>query len=164
MEEGEVELWKKLEGRIEKERRKEEEKEREDREKREEQVRRERRRRNLEWSGIEGDSFEERCRLLKLMLERLLGRKVEVRRVEERVEEGGKRMLLVIMEKEEDRDEILEKRGEIRRRWRMEVDEDLTREERKMKWRIKERVRLERGRGKRVVFDSRGLWIEGREW
>ncbi|KMQ81690.1 hypothetical protein RF55_25540, partial [Lasius niger] len=44
------------------------------------------------------------------------------------------------MEEKGDRDEILEKRGEIGRRWRMEVDEDLTREERKMKWRIKERA------------------------
>ncbi|KMQ85347.1 hypothetical protein RF55_16172 [Lasius niger] len=73
-------------------------------------------------------------------------------------------MLLVIMEEKGDRDEILEKRGEIGRRWRMEVDEDLTREERKMKWRIRERARLERGRGKKVVFDTRGLWVEGREW
>jgi len=42
----------------------------------------------------------------------------------------------------------------------MEVDEDLTREERKLKWRIKERARverarLERARGKRVYYDSR---------
>ncbi|KMQ86085.1 hypothetical protein RF55_15044 [Lasius niger] len=72
-------------------------------------------------------------------------------------------MLLVVME-EEDRDEVLEKRGEIGRRWRMNVDEDLMREERKMKWRIKERARLERNKGKWVEFDSRGLWIEGREW
>ncbi|KMQ85574.1 hypothetical protein RF55_15789 [Lasius niger] len=41
--------------------------------------------------GIEGDSFEERCRLLKLMLERILGRKVKLRGVEERIGEGGKK-------------------------------------------------------------------------
>ncbi|KMQ90337.1 hypothetical protein RF55_9919 [Lasius niger] len=165
-EEGETELWNKLEDRIERKRKKEgeREREREAREKLEEQVKRERRRRNLVWRGIEGDSFEERSRLLKLLIERILGRKVELRGVEERIKEGGKRLLLVIMEEKGDRDEILEKRGEIGRRWRMEVDEDLTREERKMKWRIKERARLERGRGKRVEFDSRGLWVEGREW
>jgi len=33
-----------------------------------------------------------------------------------------------------------------------------------LKWRIKERARLERARGKRVYYDSRRLWIEGREW
>jgi len=42
-----------------------------------------------------------------------------------------------------------------------------------MKWRIKERARVERARGKKVYFDSRGkkvyfdsrrLWVEGREW
>ncbi|KMQ83663.1 hypothetical protein RF55_19417, partial [Lasius niger] len=129
--EGERELWKKLENRIERKKRKEEERERERvaREKLEEQVRRERRSRNLVWRGIEGDSFEERCRLLKLLLERILGRKVELRGVEERIGKRGKRLLLVIMEEKEDRDEILEKRREIGRRWRMEVDEDLTREE-----------------------------------
>ncbi|KMQ84644.1 hypothetical protein RF55_17397, partial [Lasius niger] len=134
-EEGERELWKKLEDRIERKKRKEEERERERvaREKLEEQVRRERRSRNLVWRGIEEDSFEERCRLLKLLLERLLerilGRKVELRGVEKRIGEGGKRILLVIMEEKKDRNEILEKRREIGRRWRMEVDEDLTREE-----------------------------------
>ncbi|KMQ85044.1 hypothetical protein RF55_16674 [Lasius niger] len=151
-EEGKKELWKKLEGRIEKERRKEEEREREKevREKREEQVRKERRRRNLGWRRIEGDSFEERCRSLKMMLERVLERKVELRGVEERIGEGEKRMLLVIMEKEGDR-EVLEKREEIGRRWKMYVDEDLTRKERKMKWRIKKRARIE-GKRKKGSF------------
>ncbi|KMQ87341.1 hypothetical protein RF55_13388 [Lasius niger] len=68
------------------------------------------------------------------------------------------------MEKEGDKDEVLERMGEIGTRWRMSVDEDLTREERKMKWRIKERARLERNRGKWVEYDSRRIWTEGREW
>jgi len=45
----------------------------------------------------------------------------------------------------------------------MEVDENLTIEERK-KWRIKERTRLERAKGRRMHFDSRRLWVEEREW
>jgi len=34
-------------------------------------------------------------------------------------------------------------------------DEDLTRKERKIKWRIREKARLERLKGKRVAFDRR---------
>ncbi|KMQ90574.1 hypothetical protein RF55_9650 [Lasius niger] len=79
------------------------------------------------------------------------------------VRRGG-RLLLVVMEKGEDRDEVLGRKGEIWRRWKMVVDEDLTREERKMKWRIKEKARLERNKGNWVVFDSKRIWIEDREW
>lgn len=86
-----------------------------------------------------------------------------IRGVEERLGEGGKGLLLVIMEKESDRNELLEMREEIVRRWGVLIDEDLTRKERKLKWRIKEKARLERKRGKKVSFDSRELWIEGRE-
>ncbi|KMQ92240.1 hypothetical protein RF55_7807 [Lasius niger] len=77
----------------------------------------------------------------KKELERTLERKVALRGVEERIGDEGKSILLVVLEKEEDRDEVLEKRGEIGRRWRMSVDEYLTREERKMNWRIKEKAR-----------------------
>src|SRR5580765_695708 len=77
---------------------------------------------------------------------------------------GERKILLVVMEKEEDRDEVLGRREEIWRRWRVNVDEDLTREERKMKGKIKEKARLERNNGNWVVFDSRRLWIEEREW
>ncbi|CAL1672290.1 unnamed protein product [Lasius platythorax] len=166
-EEGEGEevkgIWKKVKDRMDKEKRREEEKvrERKARERRDEQVRRERKRRNLVWRGIEGDNFEERCLCLRVLLERMLERKVALRGVEERIGDDGKSILLVVLEKEE---EVLERRGEVGRRWRMSVDENLTREERKMKWRIKERARLERSRGKRVEYDSRRLWIEGKEW
>ncbi|KMQ85626.1 hypothetical protein RF55_15700 [Lasius niger] len=159
------EVWKRVKGRIDEERR------RDEREgtrgvigKREERVRRERRRRSLVWTGIEGDSFEERCGCLRGRLEMVLGRKVGLRGVEERFGEGGKKILLVVMEKEKDRDEVLGREGEIWGRWRMNVDEDLTKEERKMKWRIKEKAKIERSKGNWVVFDSRRLWIEDRVW
>ena len=50
--------------------------------------------------------------------------------------EGGRKMVLVVMEKEEDREEILRRREECWERWRVSVDEDLTREERKMRWKL----------------------------
>jgi len=54
----------------------------------------------------------------------VLGREVEVREMEERLGEGGRRILLVVMEREEDKNEIMERREEIWGRWKMEVDED----------------------------------------
>ncbi|KMQ83364.1 hypothetical protein RF55_20235 [Lasius niger] len=97
-----------------------------------------------------------------MLMERILGKKVKIRGEKERLEDKGKRMLLVVME-EKDKDEVLEKRREIEKRWGMIMDEDLTREERKMKWRIKEKA-MERRRGRRVEYDNRKIWIEGTEW
>ncbi|KMQ82064.1 hypothetical protein RF55_24306 [Lasius niger] len=94
----------------------------------------------------------------------MLERKVALRGVEERIGDDGKSILLEVLDKEEDRNEVLERWGEVGRRWRMSVDEDLTREERRMKWRIKERVRVERNRVERVEYNNRRLWIDGREW
>ncbi|KMQ89255.1 hypothetical protein RF55_11135 [Lasius niger] len=99
-----------------------------------------------------------------VLLESMLERKVALRGVEERIGDDGKSILLVVLDKEEDRDEVLERRGEVGRRWRMSVDKDLTREERKMKWRINERARVERNKGKRVEYNKRRLWVDGREW
>lgn len=64
----------KVKDRLEKTRRKKKERGEGDRERREEQVKRKRRRRNLMLWGIKGDSFEERSRLLRMLLERVLGR------------------------------------------------------------------------------------------
>ncbi|KMQ85378.1 hypothetical protein RF55_16127 [Lasius niger] len=44
-----------------------------------------------------------------MLAERVLGRKVELRGVGERIGEGGKGILLIIMEKEMDRDALLER-------------------------------------------------------
>ncbi|KMQ83082.1 hypothetical protein RF55_20980 [Lasius niger] len=59
----------------EKRRKEERERERDPEEKREERIRRERRRRNLVWRGIEGDSFKERCGCLRVLMEKVLGRR-----------------------------------------------------------------------------------------
>lgn len=45
-----------------------------------------------------------------------------------------------------------------------DVNEDLTLEERKMRWRILEAVRRERTAGRRVEFSNREIWIEGVKW
>lgn len=59
---------------------------------------------------------------------------------------------------------MLEKGEEIGRRWRVGVDEDLTMEERKRKWRMVEMARRERAKGKKVEVSNRELRVEGRRW
>jgi len=97
---------------VEEEKKKKEEKERWRTlgERREELAKR-KRRRNLMWRGIERESTKEREGYMRGVMERALGRKVEVRGVEERIGEGGRKIMLVVMR--EDRDEILERRKEI---------------------------------------------------
>lgn len=59
---------------------------------------------------------------------------------------------------------MLEKGEEIGRRWRVGVDEDLTMEERKRRWRMAEMARRERAKGKKVEVSNRELRVEGRRW
>jgi len=66
-----------------------------------------------------------------------------MRGIEERLGEGS-RILLVIMDEGEDKEEIMDRKEEIWERWRMSVEKDLSREERKLRWRIKEKARTER--------------------
>jgi len=44
------------------------------------------------------------------------------------------------------------------------VDEDLTLEERRVRWKLVERARTERARGRVVVVTNRRIWIEGKAW
>lgn len=60
-----------------------------------------------------------------------MGRRVETSGVEERLGEGGRKIILLVMESEEDREELMERKEE--KRWRVNVEEDLTREEMRFK-------------------------------
>lgn len=74
-------------------------------------------------------------------------------------------MLIVRLEKGKDRAEILERGWEIRRNWGVGVDEDLTMNEKKIRWRLVERARLEKARGNVVVVTNRRIWgINGKAW
>ena len=73
-------------------------------------------------------------------------------------------MILTELETEEDRRRVMWRKAEIWERWRVCVEEDLSREERKIRWLIKERAREERGKGKKVEYTSRKLWVDGQEW
>lgn len=46
----------------------------------------------------------------------------------------------------------------------MKVDEDLTMEERRVRWRMVERARIEREKGRNVMVTNGRMWVEGEEW
>ncbi|XP_036148447.1 histone-lysine N-methyltransferase, H3 lysine-79 specific-like [Monomorium pharaonis] len=78
--------------------------------------------------------------------------------------EGGRWVLITEIVREADREEILARGGEVKGTWGVGVDEDLTMEERRMRWRIVEAARKERATGKKVIVSNRGFWVEERKW
>lgn len=123
---------------------------------------RRRRERSIVWRGIEGEDKEERRAFVEGIMKRALGKMAATRRAEERI--GEARRWIVEMANEEDKEEVLERGGEIRRKWGMGVGENLTMEERKMRWKIMEAAKRERARRRRVMVTNRELWVEGRRW
>jgi len=86
----------------------------------------------------------------------------EIRRIEAGKKEKGS-MIVVRVENEE------AKRNIVRNKWKLKggdiwIEEDLTWEERRIKWRIREIARRERIQGKRIRMGQEGLWIKGVWW
>ncbi|XP_036146231.1 trichohyalin-like [Monomorium pharaonis] len=123
-----------------------------------------RREKNVVWRGVEGEDGEERRFFVEGIMERVLGRRVTIDRVEERKGEGGRWVLITEIVREADREEILARGGEVKGTWGVGVDEDLSMEERRMRWRIVEAARRKRAKGKNVVVANRGLWVDERRW
>lgn len=90
---------------------------------------RKKRERNVVWRCVDGENEEERLWLVEEILKRTLRREVVIRSVRKR--EGGRWVIIVELEKKEDKKEVIEKGDEIGIVWRVGVDEDLTMEERK---------------------------------
>ncbi|XP_076546637.1 uncharacterized protein LOC143305737 [Osmia lignaria lignaria] len=129
-----------------------------------EEIRKERRKRSLIWKGVEGKNLEERLKYIKKILEKELGQEVVIKRATERVGEGRRNIVLTELEDEDRKKEMVWTKNGIWDRWRVAVDEDLSKEERRMKWRIKEKAREEIRKGNWVEFNNRRIWIEGEEW
>jgi len=157
--------WRKFEEKRERVRRERERKEleRKEREREVEAEKRRERRRNIVWRGVEGDSTEERKRVIEGIVKEELGRKVEIREVRERRGSAGI-VLITCMGRVRDKKDLLERGWEIRRNWGVGVDEDLSMEERRVRWKLVERARAERARGKTVVTTNRRIWIDGKAW
>lgn len=90
---------------------------------------RKKREKNVVWRGVDGENEKERLWLIEEILKRTLRREVVIRSVRKR--EGGRWVIIVELEKKEDKEEVIEKGDEIGIIWRVRVDEDLTMEERK---------------------------------
>ncbi|XP_071576628.1 uncharacterized protein [Temnothorax nylanderi] len=129
----------------------------------EEREQRERRKRNVVWRGLDGRDAEERRGLMERVAEKVLGKVPKIRRVWERRGAGGRDVLIVKMEDEKERADLLGRYGEFRQRWGIGVDEDLTMEERKARWRLLKKAREERERGRRTRVENRRIWVEEKE-
>lgn len=99
---------------------------------RNEKVDRMRRERNMVWRKVIGEDKEKRRGYIEEIMRKVLGREVRLRSVEERVGKAGRWVLLAEMVDLSDKREVLRRREEIGRRWRLEVDEDLREEEDEM--------------------------------
>lgn len=89
---------------------------------------------------------------------------VRIRDVRERKSEGGRWVVIMELERKEDTEEMIKKREEIGKGWNVGVDENLTMEERKRRWRMVETARRERAKGRRVEVSNRELRVEGKRW
>lgn len=70
--------------------------------------------------------------------------------------------MIVKLEKKEDKEKVIENGDEIGRVWKVGMDEDLTMEERKRRWRLMEKTRQERAKESRAEVSNRELRVEGR--
>jgi len=93
-----------------------------------------------------------------------LGMEVKVESIREIKGGGGSRgsMWLRVGSKEE-------KRRIMQSKWKLKgeevrIEEDLTWEERRIKWRIRQCAMREEEKGKRVRMRHRGIWVEGKWW
>lgn len=106
-----------------------------------------------------GGAVEKRRRVMEGIMTEELGRKIEISEVRKR-KGTASTVLIVSMGK---RKELLKKVWEIRRNWEIGVDEDLIMEERKVRWKLVEKARMERVKGV-VVTTNRRIWINGKAW
>ncbi|EZA52002.1 hypothetical protein X777_09436 [Ooceraea biroi] len=91
-------------------------------------------------------------------------KEIKIGEVEERKGEEGKWILIVEMRRRGDKRDLLEKRGEAWRRWGIGIDKDLTMEERRIRWRLLERAKVEKAKGKKVKVENRRIVIERVDW
>lgn len=122
------------------------------------------RQRNVKWREVEGTDREEREMFVRGIILRVIGEEVEVGRCTERKGEAESWVLITEIEGKEEREFILSKRKESKYKWGVGVDEDLSMEERRMRWRMVEIARKEREKGKWAEVKNRELWVENRRW
>lgn len=122
------------------------------------------REKNVIWREVEGDSKEERICYINVIIEEILEQDKEMNGIEKSRGEAVRWIMITEMRKIEDKQDTLDRGGEINRKWGIGVDKDPTMEERRMRWKIKETARRERTKRKRVETRNRELWMENNKW
>ncbi|EFN90024.1 hypothetical protein EAI_06600 [Harpegnathos saltator] len=98
---------------------------------------------------------EEVWRKLELELEMR-----EVKRIGKE-EKKGEGMVLVKLGSVEEKRKVMEAKKKLKGR-RERIEDDLTAEERKTKWRIEREAEVERRKGKKVQVGYMRMWVNGR--
>lgn len=68
------------------------------------------------------------------------------------------------MEDEKDKEQILGMKREIKMKWEIGIDEGLTMEERKMRWKILEVARREKAKDRQVMVTNSDIWVDRVRW
>ncbi|EFN89600.1 hypothetical protein EAI_04348 [Harpegnathos saltator] len=76
-------------------------------------------------------------------------------------EKKGEGMVLVKFESVEEERKVMEAKKKLKGR-RERIEDDLTAEERKTKWRIEREAEVERMKGKNVQVGYMKMWVDGR--
>lgn len=121
------------------------------------------REKNLVVKGIKGDGWSARMEMRRI-LEKVFGEEVEVVRMEDRRNGAGEGIMIVMVGSKEERQKVLQLRGRLREEFGVVVDEDLSYEDRRLRWRIKIKAVEERRAGKMVVEEPRRIGIDGAWW
>ncbi|XP_043288417.1 golgin subfamily A member 6-like protein 22 [Venturia canescens] len=124
---------------------------------------REERRNNIVIRGVKMAEGEEWEREIEKIWENLgvEGGRKEMRRIG-RVDEGGRGMVLVRLEGREKKIEIMRAKVKLKGN-RERIEDDLTKEERRIKWLVEGQANEERRKGKRVRVGYMRMWVEGKE-
>jgi len=134
-------------------------------ERRVERKEREERRKNVIMKGIKGGKGIDEIEKEVEGLLRDVGIEVELEGIKV-IGEGRKgetRPIVVKMRKMEQKRELMIRKRKVRERGII-IEDDLTWRERKMKWKLEEIARQERGKGKRVWVGYGKIQIEGKWW
>ncbi|XP_043275446.1 trichohyalin-like [Venturia canescens] len=123
---------------------------------------REERRNNIVVRGVNVAEGVEWEREIEKIWERLgvEGGRKEMRRIG-RVDEGGRGMVLIRLEGREKKVEIMKAKVKLRGN-RERIEDDLTKEERRIKWLVEGQAYEERRKGKRVRVGYMRMWVDGK--
>ena len=128
-----------------------------------ERAEREEKMQNIIVKGIDTEKGNIKDSIEKLLEE--IGVEVEIKNTRKvgGTKVRGKGMVVVTLDNREQRRKVMEKKKKLKGRMER-IEDDLTWEERKIKWKLREIAREEGKKGKRVWIERNSLRIEGKWW